>query len=45
MFECMMRGYNAYITGVKFTECPHKQGSEKWFAWTTGWINSERLSK
>lgn len=44
MYEVMMRGYNAYHSGLAFTMCPYKEGSSNWMSWTSGWIKAEELA-
>ena len=44
MFDIIMNGYNAYKIGVKFTDCQHKEGSQRWLDWTAGFLKAEALS-
>lgn len=44
-YNIIMSGYNAYKRGVKFTDCPHKEGSKDWLHWTCGWIKAKESDK
>lgn len=34
-------GREAFLAGMRFSECPHAKGSDERIAWQEGWLSAE----